>query len=120
MSPPQSRTQPGAPSKLWTIAELADWLNVSIDAAWETVRARKIPYLFYGKGTPNLDRKGSRSVRFLPSAVMRWAEANQAYWGDPVEVDESPLPEAVAPAAAGEGNWRDELGGAPKRRRPNR
>jgi len=116
VSPPQA----ASPPKLWTIVDLAEWMGVTNDDAWEAVRSQGVPFVFYGKGSPDLTKKGGRKVRFIPAAVVKWAESNQVRWGPPAESrGEADAPESPV-SVEGEGGWRTELGGEPRRKKPSR
>jgi excisionase family DNA binding protein len=47
--------------KLWTVRDLAAYLNLSVNATYSMYRRQRIPFLRVGG-----------SVRFVPSEVRRW------------------------------------------------
>lgn len=107
-----------APAKLWTIVELAEWLGVPTEEAWAAVRELGVPYLHYGKGTPDLNKRGARKIRFSPVRVAAWAEQNMAVWGSPKPVETPVASEPVIPAGIIEGYG--SFSKPPKRRGPRK
>lgn len=53
--------------RLWTIKDVAAFLRLTPQHLYQSYRRMKIPYVVVG-----------RSVRFLPSAVRRWAGNQKA------------------------------------------
>ena len=99
-------------SKLWTINEVAEYLGVSTEKAWEVVREHGVPFVHYGKGTPDLNKRGMREIRFRPEAVEQWAAKHEAYWGDAVPVQAPRLNEVTPPKSVTSGmdSWEEIAG----------
>lgn len=95
---------------LWTIDNVAEYLAIPNNEAWEVVREKGIPYVHYGKGIPDLTRRGARKIRFREEAVKKWAETQEQYWGDEIPVPVPALSEPSIRPGASRDSWQDIAG----------
>lgn len=67
---------------LLTIDALAERWGVSTVDAWAMVRDGSVPFVWFGRGEPDLTRRGRKPARFDLAAVLAWEASRARVWSD--------------------------------------
>jgi hypothetical protein len=79
----------GDKDRLLSPSDLAERWQCSVGTVMDRVRGRGVPYLWLGKGEPNLTSRGTKLIRFRPKAVEIWEAQQEGYWA-PADVSSAP------------------------------
>lgn len=68
---------------LMTIDDLAQRWGISTVDAWELVRVGSVPFIWLGRGEPDLTRRGRKPIRFRLADVDAWETSRRRAWETP-------------------------------------
>lgn len=88
-----------ADDRLWTIADLAARWGVSVDTAWDRVKAGGIRGVWLGSGEYRPTKAGAKLVRFREAAVIAFESDREITLNDgrPRLAVAAPTPAAAIP-----------------------
>jgi hypothetical protein len=69
-----------AAKQLWTPADLAARWQCSVGSVMRLVREKGVPFKWFSRGAPRLNRRGTRMIRFDPREIEAWEAEQGVRW----------------------------------------